>query len=150
MHTQDDATLIRNTAANHLRNAQRLIKTHGWTQEWRQSPDGRFSADGALSYSAGKCRPRNTNRHLRHRNTEAWDWAAIALIDAIGTEDILGWNDHPNRTEEEVVKAFEDAEKSIKKGTKWIITPKTLMAWSIEGEPTWMWRIRVGQSASIT
>lgn len=82
------------TTAEGLRAAGELLRTKGWCQQVSQDRDGRHCAIGAIMAVFN----RYEQRH-----------AIAALSGIVGCSLISEWNDAPERTEAEVVAAFERA-----------------------------------------
>lgn len=89
-----------------LTNARALV-AQGWTQgDWR---------DGSCYCAAGALRS-----VTRGMLGDAWVEAVAALKAAIGRHrfcgdrEIIGWNDTPGRTQEEVIAAFDRAIAALK------------------------------------
>lgn len=78
-----------------LRKARTRIALYGWTQGMNQDELGRTCVEGAL-LSTG------------HPGAEQ-RWAAYCLVHALGDRNVIGWNDAPGRTKEEVLALFDRA-----------------------------------------
>lgn len=75
-----------------LERAKNLINAHGWTQGTYGSEDEGFCLMGAVSRA----------------NDDVIPWGAIDhLVSALGSEQIIGWNDTFGRTKEEVLDLFD-------------------------------------------
>lgn len=86
-----------------MNSAETLIKTKekleevGWCQYQMESADGRMCLIGAYGDSVGKIWPGNVVA------TMGW----YLLMHAIGSNDVVSWNDWPGRTVEEVMAALD-------------------------------------------
>ena len=104
-----------NSVVEHLKKARSLVE-QGWTQVLNRVP-GRdttyFCAVGALR-CADLDDPMDST--MRLPNWESWDsiYAARYMEGVVG--DIATWNDDPERTQEEVLLAFDRAIALAEKG----------------------------------
>ena len=84
-----------------LKEAKRVIQKHGWTQgelwKFRNGRYAGFCITGALLFCRDEA-SRETGREARG-----------FIKRAIRSEKVVAWNDHPDRTHEEVVQAFNKA-----------------------------------------
>lgn len=86
-----------------LRQAADYIETHGWCQGKFERDDGHVCVSRAIHRAGGDLAAR------------------LAFVDFLGTPDVslLGWNDTPGRTAEEVIAALRECARQLAAGERW-------------------------------
>jgi hypothetical protein len=87
--------------ADLLDDAAGYIETHGWTQRVYADPNGRVCALGAIGIVGRVVGPVVVTH------------AVLALRDTIG-HSVAFWNDHPDRTEQQVRDTLRAAAKGLR------------------------------------
>jgi hypothetical protein len=83
--------------ADALERAALLLMVYGWTQHAHRRSDGSMCARGAILRATENMDPRLP------------DDAEDRLAAHVGWETIVGWNDYPDRTADEVIRAMREA-----------------------------------------
>lgn len=103
---------VADEAAKILTQAIDLLRTHGWTQGHNVDEAGRMCTIGAICVSTTRICNRAANRYPALAT--AIRAVVTELGTELGTEYIADWNDHPERTVEDVITLLEHAIKRAK------------------------------------
>lgn len=84
------------TSSELLRASKAAMQIRGWGQKANVNPStGALCVEGAL-----------LSIHASFADTKT---AASLLIDALGSRDVIGWNDNPMRTKDDVMELWDRA-----------------------------------------
>lgn len=84
------------TASELLRASKAAMQAKGWGQKQNENPStGALCVEGAL-----------LSIHASFEDTKV---AANLVIDALGSRDVIGWNDNPARTKDDVMELWDRA-----------------------------------------
>lgn len=88
--------------AGRLLKAAQALREHGWSQKMYQERDGRMCAVGAIMFVDGHV-PYSTEQ------ASAGAMAAYTRLQRVIGHTVQSWNDKPERTADEVIRALETA-----------------------------------------
>jgi hypothetical protein len=82
-----------------LRRAAQIVRERGWTQGRYEEEDGRMCVEGAMSLAHGYQAPAGNCDVV----------ADLFALRQVTLENVVDWNDAPERTAEDVIAALEAA-----------------------------------------
>lgn len=105
--------------ADILEKAAEVLETRGWCQGTYHNPAGRVCAVGAVRTAVwGAPLLRDLEREVSTKDYVKVNEALMVLAEDIGLQNwndlAPGWNDHPDRTQDEVIDAFKHAAKDLR------------------------------------